>query len=102
MDLDIDQRGCIVFPKSVRTDWVSRISGAVTQPFLRCSHLPSLGPSEVASSPFPQGGALVVLKVVGLKSDKNGFKCAVYHLLRVTQGQLLRRPEPQRLMFKMG
>lgn len=44
VDLDIDQRGCIVFPKSVGTDQISRISGAVTQRFRCCYHLPSPGP----------------------------------------------------------
>ena len=57
VDLDMDQRGCIVFPKSVGTDQISRISGAVTQRFLCCYHLPSR-PGEEVYSPLPQGGAL--------------------------------------------
>lgn len=57
LDLDRDQRECIVFPKSVGTHQISRISGAVTQRFLCGYHLPHPPLEEEEYSSLPQGGA---------------------------------------------
>lgn len=52
MALGTDQREWLVFPKSVRMGQISRISGAVTQLFLCCYHLPDMAPTGWHPDPF--------------------------------------------------
>ena len=76
MDLDTDQRGCIVFPKSVGTHQISRISGAVTQRFLCGYHLPRPPLEEEECSSLPQGGARRGTQGHATWRPQNSFECA--------------------------
>ena len=77
VDLDTDQRGCIVFPKSVGTHQISRISGAVTQRFLYGYYLPRLPPRRRNTALcLREGGAQRGAQGHGTWRPQNRFKCA--------------------------
>lgn len=82
VDLDIDQRGGVVFPKSVGTDQISRISGAVTQHFPCGHHRPYPGPERGGIQSASSGRRPAWwLRSWDLELDTKGFECAVSQLL---------------------